>query len=89
MVMERRDNQIPGKIGQTVSLNDAPSRGQNTVWALVRRLKARVDSMELALSTARRDINRIDKKQYREQNSSPPLSIPSKEDNPVSDSLFG
>ncbi|GAI45929.1 unnamed protein product, partial [marine sediment metagenome] len=31
---------------------------------------------ELAVSTARRDINRIDRKQYREEEKTPPSVIP-------------
>ncbi|GAI15880.1 unnamed protein product, partial [marine sediment metagenome] len=36
-------------------------------------------SLELAATTARRDINRIDRKQYREEEKSPPSLIPGTE----------
>ena len=54
----------------------ADIKARDTLWAQLRRLKAQVANIELAVSTARRDINRIDRKQYREQENTPPSEIP-------------
>ncbi len=37
-----------------------------TLWAICRRLQARVTELESQTATNRRDINRIDRKGYRE-----------------------
>ncbi len=85
--MKAETSQIPVKDRQTNGLTNVPTRGTEHLWANIRRLKAQMASMELALSTARRDINRIDRKQYREDKESPLLENP---DNGQKDSvLFG
>ena len=42
-----------------------PTKATDTIWATIRRLIAQVQSMNEAISTLRRDINRIDKSIYR------------------------
>ena len=85
--MRAESSQIPGNQGRTVSQSNGSSKGQDVIWAMLRRLKARTDSIELALSTARRDINRIDRKQYREETKAPPSEI--SEVDTLSEALFG
>jgi len=65
---------------QTPGLPTAPKREQDTIWAEMRRLKARVQSIELAASAARRDISRIDRKQYRDNGKEPATLLPGKEE---------
>lgn len=51
------------------SSKNEPTNGPyrpDTFFARLRRLEHRVSFLEQQLSTARRDINRIDRKQYRE-----------------------
>ncbi|GAH94980.1 unnamed protein product [marine sediment metagenome] len=73
---------------QTASQPTAPKREQDTIWAEMRRLKARVQSIELAASAARRDISRIDRKQYRDNGKEPATELPTKEQ-AYHPSLFG
>ncbi|GAI05257.1 unnamed protein product [marine sediment metagenome] len=84
--MKAELSQIPVNERRTGSLTHTGSKSVDTLWAQLRRLKAQVDSLELAASTARRDINRIDKKQYREADKTPPSSVPQQE---LSPALFG
>jgi len=65
--MKAADSQIPGTEVKEPVLTHGPSKGLDTIWAEVRRMKARLEALELAGSTARRDINRLDKKLYREE----------------------
>ena len=48
----------------------------DTLWAICRRLQARVTELESQTATMRRDINRIDRKGYREAEAREPV-IPS------------
>ena len=43
-----------------------------TLWAVVRRLSAKVRDLEAQLAIVRRDVNRIDRKQYREAENKAP-----------------
>jgi len=74
--MQAEKSQIPVKRGQRERLTTGREYSPNALWAYVRRLKARVEIMETGLTTARRDINRIDKKQYRDIAKEPPAEIP-------------
>ena len=65
MLPER--SQIPQKSGQPISQNNGPGQGLANLWAEIRRLKSRVLSLETGLSTVRRDVNRVDRKQYRDE----------------------
>lgn len=51
-------------------------KGLDSLHARLRRLEQKIDNIEAGLSTARRDINRIDRKQYREAPSqtTPPVN---------------
>jgi len=57
---EKRQTEPP-KEGQTTG----PMR-LDTIYAHIRRQNARIADLEAALSTVRRDINRISRKQYRD-----------------------
>ena len=49
--------------------NNVPThapKGVDSIYARLRRLEARIVILELKASTARRDVDRISKKQYRE-----------------------
>ncbi|GAI49796.1 unnamed protein product [marine sediment metagenome] len=75
--MKAEKSQIPGpERSKELSKLPADNKARDTLWAQLRRLKAQVASLELAASTARRDINRIDRKQYREEDKGPPSIIP-------------
>lgn len=75
--MKAEIEQIPGTKGQIDTSNKAPhNKGADALWSHIRRLMLQVKSMELALSTVRRDINRIDRNQYRAKENSPPSEIP-------------
>ena len=74
--MKAVTSQIPVNQGQNESLSNRPQMAGDKFWAIVRRLQARIESLETGLSTARRDINRIDRKQYREASAQPPLANP-------------
>jgi hypothetical protein len=50
---------------------------RDTIFALLRRIEARVSELETNVSTLRRDLNRIDRKVYRESEGVSPI----KEDN--------
>lgn len=88
--MKAETNQIPGleRSKETVKL-PADIKARDTLWAQLRRLKAQVANLELAVSTARRDINRIDRKQYREEEKSPPSVIPGDGKQEYHPALFG
>jgi len=47
-----------------------------TLYALVRRIKRRVDELEITLNNLRRDVARVDRKQYRELEKSPSIPPP-------------
>ncbi len=42
-----------------------------TLYALVRRIKRRVDELEITLNNLRRDVARVDRKQYRDLEKAP------------------
>jgi len=74
--MRAEEDQIPGnKVKQGVKPNPGKQPG-DALWSHIRRLTDQVKSLELAVSTARRDINRIDRKQYREVDNNPPSQEP-------------
>ena len=50
--------------------------GVDSIQARLRRLEARIVTLELKASTARRDVDRISKKQYREVEPSPRQNSP-------------
>ena len=53
------------EISQTPAIEPRPVKG-DTVFALLRRLGARLSAVEQNMSTIRRDLNRLDRKVYRE-----------------------
>ena len=70
-------NQIPElepvkEVGQST----APKEGGSNLWAVLRRQKAQIGQIELVLSALKRDVNRIDRRQYREAKDEPPSFIP-------------
>ena len=56
--------------------------------AEIRRLKARMSEVELQLSTQRRDMNRIDKKVYRDTERHPSIETKEPVEAQLSDALF-
>lgn len=77
---------------KTAGLTNNPTKGKDALWSNIRRLTDRVQSIELAVSTARRDINRIDKRQYRAADSSQPPEVRNPEQpapQPLNPVLFG
>ncbi len=75
LIMKAENSQIPEAGVKTDGLTNPPVKGGVTLWAVIRRLTARVQSLELAASTARRDLNRIEKRQYRGKDNSPPSEV--------------
>ena len=57
----------------------APKEGGSNLWAMLRRQKAQIGQIELVLSALKRDVARIDRRQYREAKDEPPSLIPSGE----------
>jgi len=87
--MKAETSQIPvNAVNEGVKPNTG-SKSADAIWAHLRRLEAQVKSLELALSTARRDINRIDRKQYREVKELPPSEISGDGQREHSAALFG
>jgi len=66
-----RSNVIPA-VSNHESKNDSAHGKFNpdTFYARLRRLEARLSELENALTAIRRDVNRIDRKQYRDAQSS-------------------
>ncbi|MCK5644777.1 MAG: hypothetical protein KAJ19_28515 [Gammaproteobacteria bacterium] len=89
LIMKAEPSQIPVNTGQKIGLTNPGSTPGDTLWASIRRLKAQVASLELAVSTARRDINRIDRGQYRGKDKAPPDEIPDNGEKEYHPSLFG
>ena len=82
-------NQIPveeGTVKQAGQSTASRDSGSNE-WAMLRRLKAQLGQIELVLSALKRDVARIDRKQYREAKDEPPSSIP-QNDNQFPEGLF-
>lgn len=52
------------KTDRSNRMSESPDRDH--YWATLRKLKARIESLEAQVSTVRRDVNRIDRKQLRE-----------------------
>ena len=59
-----------------VGQSTAPKEGGSNLWAMLRRQKAQIGQIELVLSALKRDVNRIDRRQYREAKEEPPSLIP-------------
>ncbi len=87
--MKAEKSQIPGTESQTVSQTNVGKQPTDAIWSHLRRIEDRVKSIELALSTARRDINRIDKSIYREKDKSPPSEIKGNGEQDYHPALFG
>ena len=68
-------SQIPIKEVQ-IKPSDNGGKSPSTLYAILRRLSAKVNQLELQLSTVRRDLNRIDKKVYRQSDSLPSVETP-------------
>ena len=76
------------KVGQTLPSTDGAThspKGLDSLHARLRRLEQKIDNIEAGLSTARRDINRIDRKQYRE---APSMNIPPENPIPALSGLY-
>ncbi len=85
-------SQIPEKEVKTGSQSHTPSKGVDALWSRIRRLTDQVQSIELALSTARRDINRIDRANYRGKDKTPAAEMtedPGNGDKVLDSALFG
>ena len=65
----------------------APKGDGSNLWAQLRRLKAEIGQIELVLTALKRDVARIDRKQYREAKDEPP-SIPLPENERYPAGLF-
>jgi len=63
--MKAEQSQIPVKSVKPKS-SDNGVKYPSSLYAMCRRLQAEVNQLKLQLSTARRDINRLDKKLYRD-----------------------
>ena len=70
--MKADTSQIPEAEVKTDGLTTKPTKAKDAQWSMIRRLTDRVVSLELAASTARRDLNRIEKRQYRGKDNPPP-----------------
>jgi len=71
-------NQVPEleRPVKEVSQSTAPKEGGSNLWAMLRRQKAQIGQIELVLSALKRDVNRIDRRQYREAKDEPPSFTP-------------
>ena len=70
--MKADANQIPVKNGQTKRSNQRTADNAGPLWRRIRDMQARLLSIEGAVSTIRRDVNRIDRKNYREDEKNRP-----------------
>ncbi len=85
-------SQIGDKLVKKAGLTTTPTQAKDAQWSYIRRLTDRVQSLELAASTARRDISRIEKRQYRGKEDIPPSEVDNPPDNggsTLSAALFG
>jgi len=82
-------NQVPEleKPVKEASQSTAPTWGGSNLWAVLRRQKAQIGQIELVLSALKRDVARIDRRQYREAKDEPP-SISPPGDNQYPQGLF-
>jgi len=79
--MRAEENQIPvEKPKESLSNNLSKPIKADNLWAEIRRLKARVESLETQGSTLRRDINRLDRQNYRGASKLQPSDIVQKPD---------
>ena len=70
-------NQIPGEtVVQQPCLTTVPKGDGSNLWAMLRRQKAQIGQIELVLSALKRDVARIDRRQYREAKDEPPSFNP-------------
>jgi len=73
-------SQIPATSSQTANAEprqgdkESPYKAQSGAFAYVRRLERRIVELELTVSTIRRDLNRIDRANYRAKDSQPSLN---------------
>jgi len=66
--MRAIEKQIPESKPEEVASNHRSNGDKpDTLWAMIRRLMARVKSLEEEVSTLRRDVNATRKKVYREE----------------------
>ena len=66
--MRAKENQIPESKTEKVASNHRSNGDRpDTLWAMIRRITARVKSMEEEVSTLRRDVNATRKKVYRDE----------------------
>ncbi len=64
------------KAGKPASNSQSKGADLDKLWAIARRLQSRVDVLEAQLSTVRRDLYRVDKKVYREEDKVPATILP-------------
>jgi len=71
-------NQVPEleKSVKEARQSTVPIADRSNLWAQLRRLKAQIGQIELVVSAIKRDVARIDRKQYREAKDEPPSSFP-------------
>ena len=80
-----KKKKVPDKAVKDDSQSTLGNAPGDKLWASHRRLKTQVEAIELALSVTRRDVARIDRKQYREIEKTPATE----EAEPLSPALFG
>jgi len=76
--------------GQTPSQKDVVTHGTKTpdsLYARLRRLEARVEQLELKASLLRRDVDRVDRRDYRNLKR-PSVPIPPGETTPPGETSF-
>lgn len=82
-------NKVPDEKGvEQARQTTAQDKGGSQLWAELRRLKARLGQIELVLSNTRRDVARIDRKNYRDKVEEPATEQP-QEDHRFPGALFG
>ena len=83
-------NQVPEleELVNQARQSTAPKEGGSNLWAMLRRQKAQLGQIELVLSALKRDVARIDRKQYREAKDEPPSFTPPRPDAAFPDGLF-
>ena len=81
-------DQLPGvEAVKQASQSTASIGGGSELWGQLRRLKAQLGQLELVVSTIKRDVARIDRKQYREVEKEPP-TLPTLTETAFPDGLF-
>lgn len=70
---------IPGSEEKPQGLSNEqsnlPGNSQDRIYAILRRMSVRITLLETQASTLRRDVARIDKKQYRDEAKLPAAQI--------------